>query len=76
MSTPDPELLITKHAMVMEIPEELLMDMGVIPDTRPAPKPVGWRRRLRWWFAAKRISVGGWAYRRIAGQDVPEDDSW
>lgn len=53
--------------------DELLMDYGAIPDTRP-PVHVPWRRRLRWRLTAKREVLARWAFRRIAGYDVPEAD--
>ncbi len=53
--------------------DELLMDYGVIPDTRP-PARVPWRRRLRYRLHGKREGLARWAFRRIAGYDVPESD--
>lgn len=70
---PDPELLVTKHAAYIPVSDELLMDMGVIPDTRER-KPVPRRTRLRWWLSARRERAAEAAYRLIAGHDVPEQD--
>lgn len=68
------ELLITKNVVQIEVSEDLLMDCGVIPDTRPPRKPPTRRERFRWWRAAARERAACWAYRRIAGYDVPESD--
>jgi hypothetical protein len=70
---PEPELLIQKHAMYLQIPDELLMDYGAIPDTRPRV-PVSRRMRLRWRLDRDRERLARWAYRRIAGCDLPEED--
>lgn len=59
----------------MEIPDELLMGYGLIPDTRP-PVHIPWYRRLRWrwqeWRQRAGRRVGGW----IAGVDLSERDDW
>lgn len=73
MSDPE-ELLITKHVAYLQVPEELLMDCGVIPDTRPPRPPPSRRTRFRWWRAAARDRLARRAYRVIAGEDVPEPD--
>jgi hypothetical protein len=55
------------------VSDDQLMDMGVIPDTRP-PVHTPWHRRLRWRWQAWREragrNVGGW----IAGVDLSERD--
>jgi hypothetical protein len=65
------ELLLDKQACYIQVPNELLMDCGVIPDTR-THKPPSRRDRIRWSSAAPRDRATRWAYRRIAGYDVPE----
>jgi hypothetical protein len=76
MSEPDPELLIQKHAAYIEVPEELLMDYGAIPDTR-AHRTVPKRTRMRWWLAGKRTRAAELAYHLIAGEDPPQaDGTW
>lgn len=70
----DDQLLIPrKHAAYIEVSNDLLMDMGVIPDTREH-KPIPWRTRLRWRITDKRFALAGLAYRLIARQDLPGDD--
>lgn len=64
---------VEKFSAWVYVPDELLTDYGVIPDTRP-PVHVPWRRRLRWRLTAKREGLARWAFRRIAGYDVPECD--
>lgn len=76
MSEPEPELLIQKDAVYIPVSEELLMDFGVIPDTRPPRPPVPWHRRLRWKLSAARTRAAEVAYRLISGTDVPERDDW
>jgi hypothetical protein len=70
-----PEMLITKHASIIEVSDELLMDTGVIPDTR-GHKPIPWRRRLRWKTHAWRTRTARRAYKIIDGDwpDNREDD--
>lgn len=59
-----------------EAPDELLMDCGVIPDTRPKPPPPSWRTRLRWKRGDWREQTARRAYKVIAGYwpDGGEDD--
>ena len=67
-----PPIEVRKHTMLVHIPEELLMDEGLIPDTRP-PVHIPWRRRIRWAAQDRihraRLRVGSW----IAGKDL---DRW
>ena len=77
VNEPEPELFITKHVAHILVSEEMLMDCGVIPDTRPPPPPpppVPWRRRLRWRLADARERAAARAYRLISGRSLPEDD--
>jgi hypothetical protein len=67
-------LLLDKRATVIEMSNELLMDMGVIPDTRPPLPPPSWRTRLRWKRDQWRESAARRAYRLIAGCDVPDPE--
>lgn len=68
------ELLVQKHTCPIEVPEELLMDLGVIPDTRPPRPPPSRRTRFRWWLAGQRERAARAAYRLIAGYDPPGGD--
>lgn len=71
----DSPIEVTKlgHSVLMS--DELLMDAGVIPDTRP-PVHIPWHRRARWrwqeWRERAGRKVGGW----IAGVDLSERDDW
>lgn len=67
-----PELLVTKRSAIIEVPDELLMDYGLIPDTRPPRPPTPWRWRLRNRIADWRERAARLAYRAIAGQ-WPDD---
>lgn len=66
-------LTVTKYGAHLLVSDEVLMDAGVIPDTRP-PVRIAWHRRLRWRWQAWREragrKVGGW----IAGVDLSEQD--
>jgi len=72
-----PQLLVTKSAMTIEVPDELLMDYGVIPDTRPPLPPAPWRWRIRNRISDWREQAARVAYRIIAG-DWPDngEDDW
>jgi hypothetical protein len=75
VSEPEPELIVHKVTGYVVASEELLMDCGVIPDTRPPPPPTPWRVKLRRRVWAWRDAAATWAYRRISGHDVePPDD--
>jgi hypothetical protein len=73
MSEPEPELFVQKNVAYIQVSEELLMDHGVIPDTR-VHRPISRRTRLRWWITAKRTSAATLVYRLIAGEDPPSGD--
>lgn len=62
-----------KLSCVVQVPDELLMDTGVIPDTRTRKQPSR-RTRLRWRIDASREYLARWVYRRLTGEDVPEID--
>jgi hypothetical protein len=75
----DIALSVTKMSGYLEVPEEMLMDFGVIPDTRPKPvltrreQFARWRRRR---INSARLALAGRAYRLISGEDVPEPEDW
>lgn len=60
-----------KHSIMIQVSEELLMDTGVIPDTREH-KSILWRTRLRWRLSDGRERAAELAYRLIAGHDMPD----
>ena len=68
-----PFIAATKQVSYIEVPNELLMDAGLIPDTREH-KPVPRRTRLRWWLGTQRERAAELAYRLVSGHDVPERD--
>lgn len=70
-----PPLHVYRHAMYLPVSEDLLMDEGVIPDTRP-PLKVGWRTRFRWWLSSSRERFGRWLGGKIAGVDLTDRDDW
>jgi hypothetical protein len=63
------------NAAYIEVSNELLMDCGVIPDTRER-RPIPWRWRAKSKIREWRESAARVAYRAIAGQwpDNGEDD--
>lgn len=61
----------TKASAYLPVSQDLLMDAGVIPDTRPKVHIPWWRRarwRIRDWRERVGRKVGGW----IAGVDLSE----
>lgn len=66
-----------KLSVILPVSEEMLMDCGVIPDTRPRPvltrrqRFARWRRRKT---EGARMAVAGRTYRLISGEDVPEPE--
>lgn len=62
---------VTKYASYIQVSDELLMDHGLIPDTRPVFVPTR-RTRLRRWASQNvtsfRFRLGSW----IAGVDLRE----
>lgn len=69
-------LIVRKLSSVIEVPDELLMAYGVIPDTRPPLPPTPWRWRLRNRVSNWRERTARRAYKVIAGywpDDEPED---
>lgn len=64
-----------KLSAIMVVPDELLMDAGIIPDTRPRV-PIPWRTRLRYRIDDWRERMARRAYRLIAGYDPPEPEDY
>jgi hypothetical protein len=69
-------LIAHKLVSYIEVPNELLMDYGVIPDTRPKPPPPSWRTRFRRKREQWREQTARRAFKIIAGywRDDGEDD--
>jgi len=69
---PAPEFLVKKEVGYIQVSNELLMDMGVIPDTRAPAPPTPWRIRFRWWRAQKREDIAVWVYEKLSGGKFPD----
>jgi hypothetical protein len=71
--TEDPTITAVKSEAYVTVSNELLMEWGLIHDTRP-PVKISWRERMcwRWMEWRKRVGrkIGGW----IAGVDLSERD--
>lgn len=72
-TTEPPRITVHKVEGYIPISEELLMDEGAIPDTRPKVK-IRWRTRLRWRVNHGRERFGLWAYWKITGDRIRTDD--
>jgi hypothetical protein len=72
----DDEPIIVKAASYIEVPDELLMDLGVIPDTRPPRPPAPWRHRLRNRVSDWRERAARRAYKVIAGYWPDGGEDW
>jgi hypothetical protein len=69
---PGNDLTVTKLSAVIQVPDELLMDAGIIPDTRPPRPPLPWRWRMRNRIGGWREIIARWAFKIIAGYEVPD----
>jgi hypothetical protein len=67
------QVAVTKVSAWVLCSDEVAMDAGMIPDTRPRP---ALRRRLRWKAAAARERAARRAYRLIAGEWPHEPDPY
>jgi hypothetical protein len=70
---PEDELLIDKNVLYITVPEELLMDCGVIPDTRPRVNASLWWR-MRWHIQVARENLARAAFRLIAGYPPMDEE--
>lgn len=72
------EFKVTKMSTHIPISEEMAMDLGLIPDTRPAPTPPTWRQRGRTWVRGKVRGVRWWLAAKIGGmsREAVEEESW
>jgi hypothetical protein len=68
----DEVLRAVKFGSYIQVSDELLMDQGLIPDTRPPVPPPPWRTRLCWWVEGRRERVG----EIIAGRRFDETGEW
>ncbi|MEV1245118.1 hypothetical protein [Nonomuraea sp. NPDC049750] len=68
------------HKMTAQIPisEEMAWDLGLIPDTRPAPPPPTRRQRARTWVRGKVREARWWLAAKIGGtsREAIEEVSW
>ena len=73
MTWDDREITVIKMGGYMPISEELAMEYGLIPDTRP-PVVITRRQRIRWairrWVSNTRLRIGSW----IAGVELRDED--
>ena len=75
----DEPLIVHKMTYSMPISEDLAMEYGLIPDTRPAPTPPTRRQRARWkvrqtiWEFRWRLAawIGG-----VPREDIEEASRW
>ena len=67
------DVTIVKSAAYLPISNELAMEYGLIPDTRPPAPPIPWWRRLRYRTWRWRDAAALKLYRLVAGHD-PEVD--
>jgi len=70
------EIFPQKVQGYIQIPEEFLMDEGVIPDTRPKPPKPTWRPRFYWWRSRKKEALAYWIYEKLTGRPVPDPDDY
>lgn len=70
-----PRLDVQVISGFVPVSTEMLMDAGVIPDTRP-PVVVPWRFRVRWRWQAWRERVGRAVGTWIAGTDITVGEDW
>lgn len=64
-----PTLEVSKVSGYVPVSDDLLMDMGAIPDTRP-PIVISRRTRIRWWVARQRLRLGRTIGSWIAGAEL------
>lgn len=69
-----PRITGSKQTAYLLVSDELLMDAGVIPDTRPPRKPPSRRERFRWWRQDKREHLAQRLYERLSGQHFPNPE--
>ncbi|MGP4092959.1 hypothetical protein [Nonomuraea sp. KM90] len=77
MSLPD-EFEVKKMSAHIPISEEMAMDLGLIPDTRPAPPPPTRRQRVRAWVRGTIREVRWRVAAKIGGcsREAIEEVSW
>lgn len=67
---------VRKYGTAMPVSDGLLMDEGLIPDTRPPLPPESRRVRFRRWRREVvyrwRVRAGSW----VAGVDLDEENDW
>ncbi len=72
----DIDFTVEKRGTIMHISDELAMDEGLIPDTRPPAPPPTLRRRIRRarWAVGRRFNAARWWLGcKIAGADLDHD---
>jgi len=73
-----PVITAFKASAYLPVSKELLMDEGVIPDTRPKTEPpkTTWRPRFYWWRQRMKERLAFWLFEKLAGYPVPDPDDY
>ncbi len=67
--TDEPVITAYKATAYLPIPDEMAMEYGLIPDTRPPAPAPRWRDRIRWRLSELRERAAVLAFRVVAGRD-------
>lgn len=69
------KLNVQKLSYMIQIPDEVLIDMGLMDDTRE-PIKISRRRRLRWWVSRQRERFAHRVFKLIAGYEMPDPSDY
>ena len=72
------EFKVARMTSHIPISEEMAMDLGLIPDTRPAPPPPTRRQRAQAWLHDRVLRVRWSLAAKIGGisREMIEEESW
>jgi len=76
-----PYIAAKKISAIIPVSQEMLMDVGAIPDSRPKiehpkhPKPT-WRPRFYCWRSRQKERLTYWLFEKLMGYPVPDPDDY
>jgi hypothetical protein len=76
MTDEEPQITVKKMTGYLQVPNEILADMGLIPWVWNKPYEPTRRERFRRWRSELRERIAVRLYERVSGENMPDPSDW